>query len=1158
MTLYSPPRPAARSNLRLFARLSAVCFAFAGLACGSAFALTGTITGHASDAQANSDGTVSNQTITYGRVGADSGVRHSVVHIFEIPSSVLNDPTQQFSAATYTIKLGMGSTMTVNTDLYGLGYDTVPTVQAADFYEGSLDSANSLLQDNFLTPSTPAYATVTNSGTNLVNHLNACLAAARADGATTAYVFLRLNLDAYVWSGVYIAGMNEAGGTAAPTLSYTTVTVPVWSQIPLGGGGFVTGIVGDASGADIYARTDVGGLYKWNAVGGNWLHLTDTIAQTTARWTTTAGLLNTMSVAVDPSAPANIYIAVGGGGVSGTKAGIYASPNRGAAGTWTEITTGTPNFAINGNGDRAGGERLVVDPNNSNLIWYGSETAGLIKGVKSGSTWTWSQIANTQVPFGTYETNSSPKGVRFVVCDKNGTSTITYAGVYDYSGSTGGVYQSTDGITWSKIAGIALAKPNRASVASDGTLYVTGMGAVYKMTRAGVVTDITPGGTGNEYRGLAISPDGSVVSVAKTSSGTCDIWRSTSGGASGTWKTQGTASFNNWNNSASRIYPSEPDGSPTIGYQWFGNVAALWINPANVNELWASDFYGVQRTLQADRIGNTAVNTQPVWYRTLKNLEETVVFSVRNAPTGNRLVTGMADIGGFRYTNTVAQGPFAAYSNGGGLNGTGSKNVTSIDFCESTPSRWVYAWGADSGAYGTGAVSDDGGNTWRRFGQLARRSITNSTTAGWEVFNLGSYLSKQRAKGVTTVTLVVAGGDPWWENTPSMSFGALGTANPPRLVMNGGANVLAPLADTYVSASAPTTNYGNATSLVIRANGGYDTWSYLKFDLSGVATISDAQLELYRNASANTSTLDVAVHAGASSSWIEGDGNADNLPAGEMTYNNRAYTITDSSTNNNPLSSQPDYRQGGVQLRGGRIAVSSTNPDNMVWVPIGQTARYSEDGGMTWTASTGAPASQIGGIYNSTSTNIDQSGVNLAADRTNGDFYLASFGVTSHSIYRSTDGGKTWSAIASISNGGTYNQRTPVLAAAPPSSAYPSGGDIWFCDDSSYNESAYPAGGLWRLNTAGTAWTKITTIGRVSQVSFGKHPTGTGYTVYAHGESNPGGLRKLYRSDDYGTTTWTAMADLPSNIQINTIAGDRQNAGKVFIGTAGRGLFLGQ
>ncbi|MEZ0216677.1 MAG: hypothetical protein ACAH89_06070 [Rariglobus sp.] len=1146
-------RASARPCLLARALQSALLFASIAAFAPHVHALTGTITSDSHDAQANSDGYVTNDMATYGRVGATAGVRHSLVHVFQIPSAILNDPTQQFSAATYTIKLGQGPAMTVNADLYGLGYDTVSTVQAADFYEGASDSANTLIKDNLLTPSTPANSTVTHSGASIVNYLNNCLAVARADGATTAYVFLRLNLDAYVWSGVYIAGMNEAGA-GAPTLAYTTVTVPAWSQVPLGGGGFVTGLVGDATGNTLLARTDVGGLYKWNSVAGNWLHLTDKIVPTTNRWTGTVGLLNTLSVAIDPADSGKLYIAVGNqGNVSSTNSGIFASANGGL--DWSEITTGTPNFGIHGNGDRSSGERLVVDPNNSNLLWFGSQTAGLIKGVKSGSAWTWSQIVNTQVPFGTFEPKTSPKGVRFVVCDKNGTSTITYAGVYDYSGSTGGVYKSTNGVDWTKVAGITLAKPSRASVASDGTLFVTGYGAVFKMTRAGVVTNITPGAATVDYRALAISPDGSVVSVANVSTGTCEIWRSTSGGAAGSWNTQGTGSFNNILNPTYRVVPQEPNGDPTFAYSWFGNLAALWINPSNVNELWGADFYGVQRTTQANLIGNTAVNTQPIWYRVLKNLEETVVFSVRNAPTGNRLVTGVADVGGFRYSSNVAQGPFNAYANGGSFNATNGKNVTSIDFSEGNPSRWVYAWAGDAAGYGTGGISTDGGNTWRRFGQLARRTIVNSTTSGgWESFDLGSYLAKQRAAGpLTTITLVVAGGDPSPDSTQALTFASGETANAPRLVVNG-STVLPVVADTFVSRFSTTANFGNEPGLIVRNNNNSETCVYLKFDLSGIASITDSRLELYRSVGTNTIAFDVGVHVGVNSTWVAGNGGTDNNPVGEMTYNSRLATLTDASAANNPLTSTPDYRQGGVQMRGGRIAISATNPDNLVWVPIAQTARYSEDGGMTWKVSTGAPASQIVGIYIGSSPSIDKAGVNLASDRVNGDFYLASFGNAAHSIYRSTDGGKTWSAIASINNGNTYNLATPQIAAAPPSAAYPSGGDIWFCDDSSFNNQ--PAGGLWRLNTSG-AWTKITTIGRVSQVSFGKHPSGTGYTVYVHGEDTPGGLRRVYYSDNYGTS-WNAMPGLPSNIPINSLAGDRQNSGKVFIGTDGRGVFIGQ
>ncbi len=1135
-------RTSLRRKFTQLTRSASLCLSLAVLVSPSARAATGTITGNAADAHANSDGTVTFQTSTFGRVGADSGIRHSVVHVFQIPPAILADPTQQFSAATYKIKCGMGSAMSINADLYGVGFSVAPAVQSADFYEGALDSTATLIQDNFLVPSTPAYSNVTTSSAALVAYLNECLADARAENASSAYAYIRLSADAYLWSGHYSVGMSEASTGYPPVLDYTTVTVPLWLQVPIGGGGFVTGLVGDATGSDIYARTDVGGLYKWNSAGSNWTNITDKIVPTTTRWSTINGLLSTMSVAIDPSNANNVYIAVGGGSVSSTKAGIYASADKGL--NWTEITTGTPNFSINGNADRAGGERLAVDPNNSNIVWYGSENHGLMKGVKSGSVWTWSQVSSASVPFGT-----AGNGIRFVVCDKDGANTTTYAGVLDSSGSTGGVYKTTDGTNWSKVTAITLAKPSRASVASDGTLYVTGYGAVIKLTRAGVATTITPGAATLDYRGLAISPDGSVVSVANVNAGTCEIWRSTGGGASGTWKTQSTAYFNNWNFSASRIYAQEPDGTPCNGYQWFGNVAALWINPANTNELWASDFYGVQRTQQADRIGNTAVNTQPTWYRLLKNLEETLVFAARNAPSGSRVLSGVADVGGFRHATDTAQRPFPP--NGGGLNGTSGKNITSIDFSESSPSTWAYAWAHDD-YNGTGAVSIDGGVNWTRFGQITRKSITNSPAGGWETFNLGAYLSKQRAKGVTNVTLLVAGADKWWENTPSMSFESLQGTNQPRLVLNGGANTITVSADTYVSKTAPTANYGTS-NLIVRGNGGNEMWSYLRFDLSSVATISDAQLELYRIAApTETRTLEVSVNACAANvSWVEGNGGTDNTPAGEMNYNNRVYTLADASTGS-PLTGTPQYRYGSTNLRGGRIAVSATDPNSMVWLPIGSPAYYSEDRGVTWLPATNAPASQISGVYTGGGT-LKSCGQNLAADRVTGDFYIATFIGATHSVYRSTDGGKTWSFSGSFNNGGSYNMFTPQLVAAPASPADTDGGDLWFCDDSTYNENA-AAGGLWRSTNAGQSWTKITNIGRISQVSFGKSPTGTGYTVYVHGE-NTAGVRGVYRSNDYGATAWTALAALPSTVPVLSLGGDRQNYNSVFLGTEGRGLF---
>jgi hypothetical protein len=53
------------------------------------------------------------------------------------------------------------------------------------------------------------------------------------------------------------------------------------------------------------------------------------------------------------------------------------------------------------------------------------------------------------------------------------------------------------------------------------------------------------------------------------------------------------------------------------------------------------------------------------------------------------------------------------------------------------------------------------------------------------------------------------------------------------------------------------------------------------------------------------------------------------------------------------------------------------------------------------------------------------------------------------------------------------------------------------------------------------------------------------------------GVRGIYRSDDYGAT-WVKLVDAPTNQDISVMAGDRQNYGPVFIGTNGRGAFVGQ
>ncbi|WP_269538859.1 DUF7594 domain-containing protein [Cerasicoccus fimbriatus] len=1017
----------------------------------------------------------------------------------------------------------------INGDLYGIGYSmTGADVYPSDFYSGPFDSDSVLIEDNFILPSTPSYTQVSNSSAALVDYLNLQLNAMREANATEGYVFFRINPDAYIYWNFYQVGMADSGGSYLPTLDYTTESVPLWTSVPLGGGGYVTGVISDPSGDAIYCRTDVGGAFRWAPTddvdgNGSWVSISD--AMVPYDTVDASALMCVESIAVDPSTPGRLYKAVGNPSISPTARGIYTSDDYGA--TWS-LVDNSNTFVIQGNGSkRAHGERLAVDPNDSDIFWYGSSTSGLRKFEKSGGTWTATQISSSEVPYGTTNT-----GISFVVCDANGGSTILYAGVSDPS--VGGVYKSTDGgSSWSKVGGDSLPEPRRAQIADNGTLYVSGgTDGVAKLPRNGTLSLLstlpTTAGYPSRtvaYHAVAVDPNdatGNTVYVAEVTKGSGIVLRSTDGGA--TWANQTSISQSR----------EEPDGTKSLTGYWFGSTASLMVNPADSNELWHSDFFGVSRTRDAQNLGGSPAAT---WHTLQKRQEETVALSLKNAPSGAALLTGLADVGGMRYLDTNAR-PYGA-----GGNTTGGSNITGLDFSEGTPDVWVRGTVNSNGSTGSGGVSIDGGENWSTFGVLDSKDVSNASTAGWETFDVGPYLRKRQADGATSVTLVLRA-KSGQTNHAYLHFSSKEGTNPPELLLNG-STTLTPTADAYVRAAGGSSNYGNHVELQAQnyyGQANYHRWSYLKFDLSGQAPITSATLRLYRLAEASdTTAFYTTIEATPTTTWVEGDGGTDNSPANEITWSNRP-------TN---LHSTP----GALWKGGGRVAVSATNPDNIVWMGIKNGGSntpmyYSKDRGVTWSAASGGPYTEITGIYTNGSS-VAPLGQPLASDRANGYFYAANFGGTSHKIYRSTNQGANWTQVATVSNGNSYNMRTPQLVAAPVSPTCPSGGDVWLCDDGSYNDNG---GGLWRSTNAGDNWSPITTVGKVTAVSFGKAETGSGYTVFIHGRIS--GVPGIYRSDDYGST-WEALPN-PTIKDIQALAGDRQNYGKVFIGTKGRGVFQSQ
>ncbi|MDF3059247.1 MAG: carbohydrate-binding protein [Rariglobus sp.] len=922
------------------------------------------------------------------------------------------------------------------------------------------------------------------------------------------------------------------GLMALASLTQTLSAAVTWDTVPLGGGGYVTGLAANSNGSAIYCRTDVGGVFRWapaaDGNNGSWISLSDN--QVPFGVEGAGSVMNVESLATDPNNLNRLY--------TGAADAVWGSDDQGA--TWY-VVPGSPVINTEGNINlRWCGERLAVDPNTSDVLWYGSRENGLQKGVKqANNTWIWSVIPATDVPWGQVPVANPPNakgGVIFVACDKNNSgTTIVYAGVYDSvdtsATTTGGVYRSTDlGGTWTKLS-VAddLSRPRRAQVAPDGTLYVTaGTSGVFKVARtASTLTKITTLPTTINYNAVAVDPNNSqIVYVSDNSSTAKNVYRTANAG--GNWTNQ-------YNVTQTR---QEPDGTPSVTGYWFGNTAAMMVNPANSNELWLSDFFGVSRTRNAQDLGLSPGST---WYTLQKNQEETVVFALKNAPTGPKLMAGVADVGGFRYTDITVRPTGAG---GNVFTNPSGPNNTSIDFSEANPNIWARTTVGPNGYGGTGAASLDGGVSWASFGQLAQRYITNSPAAGWETFDIVPYLKRIKADNPNAVVTLVIHSGCWAMPSSQLRFSSKEGANAPQLLVNG-TTTLTTTADVTVKSGAPTTNYASDVELVGAAYyGELNRWIYLKFDLSTApANITSASLRLYRLAGTDTYNYATSVYMEDVTSWTENTLTWNTRPL----FNGRANTY---------VSTIPTALGTSTSGGGGRVAVSATDPHSLVWIPVGQgtPSHYSKNLGVTWTASTGGPGSQITGLYTD-GNNCGMTAQPLASDRVNGSFYLAAFASwnsatsnTQHVIYRSTNGGQTWTVAGTINNG-SGNKRTPQLVAAPVAN------DLWLCDDSDYYANRQGAG-MWRSIDGGGNWVKFSGVGRVTSVSFGKANDGSPhpYAVYIYGYvgASPGVLG-VYRSDNLGAT-WTKLLD-PTIAETPSLGGDRQNANSVFLGTSGRGIF---
>ena len=514
-------------------------------------------------------------------------------------------------------------------------------------------------------------------------------------------------LGAWMLSGAVVWAAYSGGsarGQAAPASQPYQ-----WKSVQMVGGGFVDGIVFHPTEKGLsYCRTDIGGSYRRDDQKSPWVPITDWVSLRDSN------LLGSESIALDPNDANKVYIA--SGMYANTNAVMLRSNDKGK----TFLRTPVP-FGMGGNADgRGNGERLKVDPNDGNILYFGSRTAGLWRSTDASVTW--KNVASFPIATaggggGGRGAGGGGDGIVFVMFDpksgnKGKASTTIFAGV-SLTGQNS-VFKSTDaGATWAAVAGQPTTlRPTRAAWGSDGTLYIPYStaagpgggtnGAVWKLnTTSGEWTNITPvANPGCGYAAVSVDAKSPQVAIASTAGhqGGEEIYRTLDAGK--TW----IPIIKNPKTPCVYDYTGHPYTVHT-GIHWLADIE---IDPFDSNHAMFTVGYGGWETFNLTDIDSG----KPVkWVTDSTGIEETVALSLLSPTGGAHLITAIGDYGGFVHWDLDKPAPEGNFTNPffGNTNdvAAGYKNPDVVIRVG------TQGGGQNGGARGTMGYSLDAGKTWQ-------------------------------------------------------------------------------------------------------------------------------------------------------------------------------------------------------------------------------------------------------------------------------------------------------------------------------------------------------------------------------------------------------------------------------------------------------------
>ena len=513
-----------------------------------------------------------------------------------------------------------------------------------------------------------------------------------------------------------------------------------WHNVTIGGGGFSPAVIFSRAESGLaYLRTDIGGIYRWDR--DRWVPLQDNFAE--------GNYLGIESIALDARDPEVVYAAVGM--YHSSPSAIIRSTDRGR--TWS--IRPVP-FRMGGNeAGRGVGERLSLDPNDPDILYFGSRFDGLQRSNDRGGTWK-KVVSFPYAGAGLPPGRGTHAGLSFVVFDPrtghNGKPTNTlFVGAADSDEHR--LFRSNDaGATWS-----ALPTPPRqdllpvqAQLNDRGMLYVTYSngagpngatdGAVYKLdTNTNRWTDITPdrSATGG-YMGLSLDrsqPDGIIVATLNRWDPGDILWRSTDGGRS--WRNLRDASARDVS-----VSPFLSWGHPDAAFGWW--IASVAIDPFDSAHVAYTTGATVYATRQLDPTHTI------LWRPWVSGVEETAVITLTSPTTGPHLYSGFGDIGGYAHQDLATSPPMFTHPT--------FNNTDTVDFAGLNPGIVVRGGVASSGV--SLAWSDDYGKTWQPLATPAVHSrtddipiIVSADGAAFVVMTPIPQLSRDRGKSWVPLNL---------------------------------------------------------------------------------------------------------------------------------------------------------------------------------------------------------------------------------------------------------------------------------------------------------------------------------------------------------------------------------------------------------------------